>query len=317
MTEPRIPAAGHNRSLWFGGYLAVSLGAFARPLWELLRLSLSQDTYSHIVLIPFVSAGLVWMRSPKRAGEPQIPSRALGAAVFAAGLAILGLNWRFGTILLDGSALSLTILSLLFVVWAGVLYLYGARTFHANLFPLLFLLLFVPLPRALVDQCIRWLQNGSSDVTYALFRLTGTPVLRHGNLFAVPQFTIEVAKECSGIRSAVAMFITCLLAGYLFLRSSWARLALLAAAMPMLVIKNGIRIVTLTLLSIHVDPGFLSGRLHHEGGFLFFLVGLVILWPVLLWLQKLEAKQGYPRGGRGKPASGNSHTGAATPIPHS
>ena len=41
-------------------------------------------------------------------------------------------------------------------------------------------------------------------------------------------------------------------------------------------------------LSIHVDPGFLTGNLHHQGGFGFFFIALLILWPVLLWLEKSD-----------------------------
>jgi len=73
---------------------------------------------------------------------------------------------------------------------------------------------------------------------------------------------------------------------------------------PMLVIKNGIRIVTLTLLSIHVDPGFLHGKLHQRGGFAFFLLGLLILWPVLRWLQRAESKLQTP--GRAVAAPGST-----------
>ncbi|HVN08666.1 MAG TPA: exosortase/archaeosortase family protein [Patescibacteria group bacterium] len=315
MTPSRTTATGERRAVWFAGYLALCAAAFARPLWELARLSLSQDTYSHILLIPFVSAGLVWMQ-PRRKDAAGPSSRGLAAIVFLAGAAIFALNWKIGETLPAGGSLALTVLSLLFLVWAGVLFVYGSRVFRANLFPLMFLLLMVPMPQMAVDRCIEWLQNGSSDVTDVLFRLTGTPVLRRGNLFIVPQFSIEIAKECSGIRSAVALMITCLLAGYLFLRSSWARVVLLAAALPVLVIKNGVRIVTLTLLSIHVDPGFLTGRLHHEGGFLFFLLGLVILWPVLWWLQKLEARL-RARETPGRPASGGTRAGTATALPHS
>lgn len=63
-------------------------------------------------------------------------------------------------------------------------------------------------------------------------------------------------------------------------------LALLSV--PLSVLKNGIRIATLTLLSIYVDPDFLTGKLHHEGGFVFFVAALLILWPVFLWLVKSE-----------------------------
>ena len=58
------------------------------------------------------------------------------------------------------------------------------------------------------------------------------------------------------------------------------------AAIPLLLVKNGIRIVTLSLLSIYVDPGFLTGSLHRSGGILFFILALVILAPVLWILQR-------------------------------
>jgi exosortase len=131
-------------------------------------------------------------------------------------------------------------------------------------------------------------------VTTWIFYLTRTPVFRQGLIFNVPGVTIEIAKECSGIRSTIGLMITCLLAGYLLLRTSVARVALLLATLPVLAIKNGIRIATLTILSIRVDPSFLYGRLHKDGGFVFFAIGLLILLPMLRWLQNLEAKYPHP-----------------------
>jgi len=54
------------------------------------------------------------------------------------------------------------------------------------------------------------------------------------------------------------------------------------------VVKNGIRIATLTILAQYVDRGFLFGRLHHEGGVFFFLVGLLLLVPVFWILRRTE-----------------------------
>ena len=62
-------------------------------------------------------------------------------------------------------------------------------------------------------------------------------------------------------------------------------------ALPLGIIKNGIRITTLTLLAIYVDPSFLSGNLHREGGFLFFLLALAMLAPVLCyWRNRIELR---------------------------
>jgi exosortase/archaeosortase family protein len=65
-------------------------------------------------------------------------------------------------------------------------------------------------------------------------------------------------------------------------------MVMVLAILPLAVLKNGIRIVTLTLLAIHVDPGFLSGQLHHEGGIVFFLLSLAMLAPLLFILRRYE-----------------------------
>jgi exosortase/archaeosortase family protein len=52
--------------------------------------------------------------------------------------------------------------------------------------------------------------------------------------------------------------------------------------------KNALRIVTLSLLSIHVDPGIIQSRLHREGGIPFFLIALVLIYPVVKMLMKSE-----------------------------
>jgi exosortase/archaeosortase family protein len=90
----------------------------------------------------------------------------------------------------------------------------------------------------------------------------------------------------------MALFITCLIAAHLFLRTPWKQLLFVLLAVPVALIKNGVRIVTLTLLSIYVDPSFLTGSLHHKGGFVFFLLALAILAPVLLLLEKSERAHG-------------------------
>lgn len=140
----------------------------------------------------------------------------------------------------------------------------------------------------LLDWTIYFLQCGSTSVAHFLFRILGVPVLRQGFLLTVPGVTIEVAKECSGIRSSMALFITCVFAARLFLRTPWKKLIFVLLSIPLALLKNGVRIVTLTLLSIYVDPSFLTGRLHKQGGFIFFLLALAMLAPVLKLIEKSE-----------------------------
>ncbi len=295
-------------TIWFAAYVTACALVFWVPLRSLVQLALASDTYSHILIVPFISIVLVFMereklfRTPGRNVSP-------AAALFFTGVLLGALGRKATAVLPESDWLGLTILGFLCLIWAGFLFFYGTSAFNAGLFPLMFLLLMVPLPGFLLDRFITWLQVGSADVAEWVFQLSGTPVLRQGMIFVLPRVSIEVAKECSGIRSTQALLITCLLAGHLLLRTNWRRTALLAAAVPVLIIKNGIRIATLTLLAVYVDPNFLSGRLHHEGGFLFFTLGLLILLPLLLWLQRSEAARLRQSNLLARPTSSDSSQG--------
>src|SRR3984957_20101476 len=286
-TGARVVIANSKRHAAFAALIVVSSAAFYKTLGALIQYSLRNDSSSHIVLIPFIALFLIYM---ERQRIFSITSTSIGPAVGPAliGIVLFSLVNRSSFPREGDWQLSLETLAVLFVWAAGFLLCYGFVAFRAAAFPILFLLLMVPLPDAILDRTIYALQAGSTEISYLIFQLVGTPVSRHGFLLSVPGVTIEVAKECSSIRSSIALFITCLLAAHLYLRTGWKKLVVVVLALLLSVVKNGIRIATLTLLSIYVNPGFLSGRLHQEGGFLFFLIALLILLPVFLWLEKSD-----------------------------
>src|SRR5260370_41105721 len=140
---------------------------------------------------------------------------------------------------------------------SGFALLFGRAPLKASRFPLLFLRLMVPIPTFLLDRIIFLLQEGSAWITGALFGLAGVPALREGLVFHLAKVNIEVAKECSGIRSSMALFILALLVTHFQLRSFWNKIAFIIFGLFMTILKNGVRIATLTLLAVYVDPGFL------------------------------------------------------------
>ena len=116
-----------------------------------------------------------------------------------------------------------------------------------------------------------------------MFSLTGLPNVRSGNFFRLPTITIEVAEECSGIRSSWILFITSLVAAEMFLRSSWRRLILVALIIPLGVLRNGFRILVISWLCVEVGPHMIHSFIHHRGGPIFFALSLGPLF-LLLWL---------------------------------
>ena len=297
MRNPPFRIVG--RHVAFIVFVAISVGIFWNTLRALVLYSLHDPSYSHIVLIPFISFILVFMERERIFLENR-SSISFGAILIVTGICIYRVAASSASPEAGSYFLAAATISLICIWVGGFASCYGTRALRAAIFPLLFLLLMVPLPDPILDRTIYFLQQGSAEIAYALFKVAGVPAFKQGFLISVPGVTIEVAKECSSIRSSTALFITCLLAGHFFLRTPWKILLFAAVSLPVAVVKNGIRIATLTLLSIYVDPSFLTGNLHRYGGFVFFLLALAIQWPVLVFLQKSEGPESTAASAAGK-----------------
>jgi len=276
-----------KRHASFVAFIVLSGLAFYRILSALAKYSLNDESSSYIILIPLVAFSLLYM---ERQIVFSVTDTSIGSGICVAlgGIILFFLANRDPFPQGGNWPLTLETVSIVLVWIGGFLLCYGSAALRAGAFSLLFLLLMVPLPDVVLNWGIRALQEGSTEIAYLIFQGVGVPVWRHGFLLSVPGVTIEVAKECSSIRSSTALFITCLLAAHLYLRTGWKMLLFVLLSIPLSIIKNGIRIATLTLLSIYVDPGFLTGSLHRKGGFVFFLMALLILLPVFLCLKKSD-----------------------------
>lgn len=280
-----------KRTALFLAFVAVAALMFYGPFKDMMRTALRSEYYSHIVLIPFVSAYLLFVRRKEIFAHIEyafVP----GAAVAGAGVLLYGIA-RMVPMGLNKNDLAafVTLAALFFVVGAFIL-LFGLRAFRAARFALLFLLFMVPVPTALMDGMIRVLQVGSTEFVALLFAIAPVPVLREGFVFHLPNISIEVAPQCSGIRSSMALVITSVLAGHMFLKSGWNKALLVLAVIPVTMLKNGIRIITLSLFAVYVDTRILTNSaLHTDGGVVFFVLALLLMAPILFVLRRSEHKK--------------------------
>jgi exosortase len=288
--SPLIAMHTRLRIISFAGFVLASVLVFWRSLSMLIEYSLEHEFCSHILLIAPLSLSLLYRERTKIFARLNSSFMA-GSILLFAGIIGYGLSRHWWPVLGQNDGLTVSVLSIVMIWFGGFFLFFGARAFQKALFPMLFLLLMAPLPDALLSHAIHALQVGSTKLSFWLFQLVGVPVLQEGFVLRMPTLSIEVAKECSSIRSSLALFITSLLAAHLFLRSIGNKAALVAVAVPLAMLKNGIRIVTLSLLSIYVDRGFLTGRLHHEGGILFFLLDCMILIGLLRLFQMWEYRR--------------------------
>jgi exosortase len=281
-----------NQGTIFVFLCSLSLLFWWRSLLSTVSLALGNDAYTHILLILPLSAALIYMDSKYSNSKyldskaPRIesqPSPRSGAALLVLAL-LIGFyeKWK---IVAAANDVRLSIAMSALVTWwiASVVLCFGIGIFRRFLFPLLFLFLVVPLPGFAVNKIVEFLQIQSASVAQIMFRAIGVPATRDGILLYIPDLTIEVATECSSIRSSLMLTVTTMVFAHLFLRSWWRKLLLVAAAIPLSVVKNALRIVTIAQLGTRVDSAFLTGKLHHNGGIVFFAISVVGM-GALLWL---------------------------------
>jgi len=277
-----------QRHFAFASLLAISVIVFWTPLRTIAALSWTDDRYSHLLLIPLISAFLLYFERGRVFSQPTdrrgaaVSLLLAAAAVYALSvLTPLGTGYRIAGMILS------TVL-----VWAGAFALcYGTGVFRAAAFPLGFLAFMIPLPESVLNWIIHALQSASADTSAVLFRVVGIPSFRNGFRFQLPGVEIEIASECSGIRSTFALVLVSVLAGYVLLRSPYGRICLALAAIPIGIFKNAVRIVALSYLGVYVDRAYLDGKLHHQyGGLVFSSLSLLLVIPLILLLRRLDSK---------------------------
>jgi exosortase C (VPDSG-CTERM-specific) len=278
---------------WSGAcFVILLLAAFGQPLLALANYAAHSALHSHIVLIPFVSAYLLYIR------RDQLPKKYVVDLVPGIGLLGCGLGTLLFTYWLDfvGRAPAanyyfvLLTLSFLCCLAAGGFLFLGREWMRAAAFPMAYLIFMVPMPDAMADALETASKYASAEVANLFFHLSGTPFLRAGLVFQLPNITIEVAQECSGIRSSWVLFITSILAANLFLKTPGRRLALVALVIPLAILRNGFRILVIGLLCVNVGPQMIHSLIHRRGGPVFFVLSLIPFLLALWWLRRGEIR---------------------------
>ena len=288
-------SAPNHRKLWrvWGGvcFAIMLLAAFGKPLLALISYAAGSQLYSYILLIPFVSAYLLYLRRDQLPKDYLVDLR-LGIPSLACGLGIL-----LFTYWLDFSGRGpanndrLVLLTLSFLCWlaAGGFLFFGRPWMRAAAFPMAYLIFMVPMPDAMANALETASKDASAEVANILFHLSGIPFVRAGAIFQLPNITIEVAQECSGIRSSWVLLMTSILAANLFLKTRWRRFALVVFVIPLAILRNGFRILVIALLCVNVGPQMIHSLIHRRGGPVFFVLSLIPFLLLLWWLHKGEA----------------------------
>jgi exosortase C (VPDSG-CTERM-specific) len=276
----------------------ILTACFGLPLFHVVRYALNSDLYSFIILVPLISGYLVWVDRQELlpAGKPvhrgwAAVLLAIAVALLAAAISLRLTRNHPATV----DALALTIYAFVFFLAAAACYFLGRRSLRIFGFPIAFLIFLSPFPVAVETGLETLLQHGSSWMAHRLFDLSSMPVYRETTFFQLPGFSMQVAPECSGIRSTLALFLTSLVAGQLFLRSPWKRIVLAAIVLPLALVRNGFRVFVIGELCVNVGPHMINSWIHRHGGPAFFALSL-IPFSVILYLLHRSGRSPIPAG---------------------
>jgi len=160
------------------------------------------------------------------------------------------------------------------LVWA----FFGLRTLKQAIFPLLFLLFCIPL-HTYLDLVTIHLRMLAVSAAEGILRGCGVDLVRQGTMLGAPSgaFSIDVAEPCSGMRSLFAMMA--LTAGYAyFTQPTWFRRGLLfVLAVPIAVLGNVLRILTIVAVAAGCSADFATGFYHDYSGYVVFLAAILLM----------------------------------------
>ena len=282
---PKHPWSLQNAHFaWGSALIGVLMAAvYYRVLAKLVTDWWQVPDFSHGFLVPIFAAYLVWTKRTALL-ETKIAPTWSGIALVFLGLAVLLLG-------VYGAELFLSRISLVILLAGLVLGFGGWQLLKELRFPLLVLLLAIPIPFIVFNEITLPLQTLASKLASALLPLFGVPVLREGNVIELPAMKLEVAEACSGIRSLMSLFTLAVFYGYFLDKSNLRRVLLALASIPIAIAANALRILGTGLCVQYWDPDKALGFFHEFSGWVIFLVSLACLYAVHRGMSLFPAKR--------------------------
>ena len=260
---------------WFAVIILVVMGGVIyRDMisYTMMMFSAPIEDMSHGWIVPFVSAYAIWhCRKALReaAGQPSWRGF-LWVCLFAV------IGWFGGR----GGQSRLEQVSLIGLIWAVPYTFWGGGVARLMLFPASFLVFTIPMS-SFTDFFTIHLRIIASSVATAILNGVGQSVEQSGTaLFSkVPgsEFNVDVADPCSGIRSLFAMISLTATYAYFTQKSLLQKWALFVCAVPLAIVGNIFRILSICLVASWFGQELATGYYHDYSGYVVFLVGVLLM----------------------------------------
>ena len=247
---------------------------------------------SHGWLVPVVSAYILFRERKRIIASADRDTRGKWLAAALMVLAVL-----VGFVGARGAQIRFEIVALAALLWLSTWLFWGWGTAKETAFPCAFLLFMIPL-NSFLDVVTVHLRLLATGTAYGILRGLGAEVVRQGTMItsATGKFAIDVAAPCSGLRSIFALMTLTAAYAYFF-QSTWLKRAILfAASVPLAMLGNIVRILTIVAVANWCDVEAATGFYHDYSGFVVFLVAVGCMLGVSAMLGNLPWGQTPDRG---------------------
>jgi len=256
---------------------------FAGMLGGLYSIWSLDPEYSHGIVIPLLSASLIWRRRHELRELPFTGSW-MGLLLIAAGLAL-----RFVGV--ATTMQSFEHYAFLLVLYGLVLALTGPVIFRRLWMPLLILIFAIPLPNFFGNPLSLELQLLSSQLGVAFIRAAGVSVLLEGNIIDLGNYQLEVAQACSGLRYLFPLMTLAFILAFIYRAPWWKRAVLFLSSIPITVVMNSLRIGFIGITVDRWGPRMAEGALHGFEGWLVFMLSTAMLVLVAFLLARVGGRR--------------------------
>lgn len=237
----------------------------------------SREEYSHAWLImPLAALLLVHRYSDAPSGGTRWVGVVLSA--IAAVSILAGVASRSQPLSIYG-----WILGIAGVVWAST----GSRGMRVLAAPIGFLVFMIPLPLAVYIEVSNGMRHVSSQIGLTLMEAAGLQASLDGNVIALAAGQLEVAEACNGLRYLFPLLSVGYLIAVVMQDRPWKRLTLVASAVPVAVVVNGIRLAMTAALVDRYGMGMAEGVPHDLLGFVLFGFCVALLLGEAALLRRL------------------------------
>ena len=249
--------------------------------------------YTHAFFILPVSIGIAfWKREELARAFAETKKRfglgSLSIFVFGALMYVFGKQQDYMVI---------SAFALIPFLYGFIGFIYGRKVQKLLIFPILYLLLLVPPPFALLDRITLPLQYISAFGVEALFRLLGFSIEREGLMYIIEGRQMMVDSACSGFRSLITMLSLGLVYVYVIKSAAIKKTVLLVSILPLAIMGNILRIMIISLVTVYFGGEAAKGFIHPLSGMVVFVfialgfAGIEAAWTKITGEEKTKEKE--------------------------